>query len=284
MSRDTALAAARDLRTALLDHGVARVSIELQAGRGPAADPWHARTFLGMLSHHIASRPSQGLTPGLALVKQGRAGLPGPLCNAYGGYDLTARIICLGWANHPGEGGPWTLPAGTIPADNGRPYLLGWEFEGGYEPYTDEMSGFMARCGAGTLAWLGQPVAAHGEHKTWAPGRKVDRLGYDTNRGRAEITAVLSEEDDMPTAQEIAEAVWAHNVPNPATRKAATAATRLGEAAVHAYAARVGVAAIAPVNVEAIAEAIANRLPASGVSATELARAILDELANPKET
>jgi hypothetical protein len=105
----------------------------------------------------------------------------------------------MGWANHPGTGGPWTVPGwGVVPKDNGRPYAFGWEFEGGYEPYTDEMHDFMARCAAGTLQWLDTmpdtpgpaPLECWDEHKGWAGPRKPDRIGYTTASGRARIAAV----------------------------------------------------------------------------------------------
>lgn len=200
MSVALAQAAANGLRTALLDNGVRAVSIELQ--QGVAGSGWYVPTFKRGLGHHIASRPSMGLTPGLATVKNGRGGkspLGGPLANCYGGYDLVARIITLGWANHPGAGGPWAVPGwGTIPVNNGRPYIFGWEFEGGYEPYTDDMHHFMACCGAGTLDWLGTlpgnpgpaPLECWDEHKGWAGPRKPDRIGYTTASGRARIAAV----------------------------------------------------------------------------------------------
>lgn len=199
MTLARAQAAADQLRTALLDNGVRRVSIELQPG--VASSGWYVNTFKRGMGHHIASYPPG--TPGLALVKKGRTGtnaLTGPLCNGYGGFDLTARIITMGWANHPGEGGPWSVPGwGTVPRNDGRPRIFGWEFEGGYLDYTDEMHDFMARCGAGTLDWLGTlpgnpgpaPLACWGEHKEpWAPGRKTDRIGYTAASGRARIAAV----------------------------------------------------------------------------------------------
>jgi hypothetical protein len=106
VSRTEALAHADRLRESLLDHGVKKVSIELVQGRpGGPNDAWWTTTFVGSLGHHIVSRRSQGLTPFLWLVKQGRADLPGPICNGYGGFDEVARIICMGWANHPGRGG-----------------------------------------------------------------------------------------------------------------------------------------------------------------------------------
>lgn len=203
MSVALAQAAAAELRVALLDNGVRRVSIELQPG--VARSGWYVSTFRRGLGHHIASRPSQGLNPGLGVVKNGRSDLQGPLCNGYGGYDLIARLITMGWANHPGAGGPWSVPGwGTVPEDNGRPYIFGWEFEGGYEPYTDEMHDFMARCGAGTLDWLGNaPLECWGEHKDpWAPGRKIDRLGYTAASGRARIAAVRGKHVPTPRPSE----------------------------------------------------------------------------------
>lgn len=189
MSRAGAEARARLLREALLDHGVPKVSIELQQGRpGTPNSRWYDTRFIGSMGHHIVSRRSQGLTPGLSLIKRGRSDVPGPLCNGYGGFDRVARIICMGWANHPGAGGPYTLPSGRIPASNGRPYLFGWEHEGGLvlADWTDEMRAFMGSCHAGTLDWLGLRDTSHIEHSTWTD-RKIDRLKYTLASARAEI-------------------------------------------------------------------------------------------------
>jgi hypothetical protein len=187
VTRAQALTAADELRHHLLDAGVRAVSIELVEGRSGSG--WYDDRFVGTMGHHIVSRRSQGLTPGLNLVKVGRTDLPGPLCNGYGGFDEIARIICMGWANHPGAGGPYTVPSGTIPANNGRPYLFGWEHEGGISEadWTPSFREFMGRCHAGTLTWLGLDEQSHIEHKTWAPTRKVDRLNYTLGGARAEI-------------------------------------------------------------------------------------------------
>jgi hypothetical protein len=121
--------------------------------------------------------------------------------------DLIARIICLDWANHPGEGGPWTIEGYRVPRDGGRPYLFGWEHEGGYSDgvwdayYTNKATGkrmtyreFMGRCHAGTLRFLGRPYTAHGEHSTWADlkqiGRKIDRRGYGHKFGTAAVKGI----------------------------------------------------------------------------------------------
>jgi hypothetical protein len=190
VSRTEALRRAGQLREALLDYGIRKVSIEIMQGRpGTPNDRWWDKRFIGTMGHHIVSLRSQGLTPGLALAKRGRTDVPGPLCNGYGGFDLIARIICMGWANHPGAGGPYTLPGGTVPKDAARPYLFGWEFEGGVREadWTDSMRNFMGRCHAGTLDWLGRGSGSHIEHKTWAPTRKIDRLRYTLADARAEI-------------------------------------------------------------------------------------------------
>lgn len=187
MTQASAIAKARILRGHLLAVGVKTVSIELLEGRGGSG--WDKPTHVATLGHHIVSRRTQGNTPGLRLVKVGRPGIPGPLCNGYGGFDEVARIICMSWANHPGEGGPVEVEAGIIPANNGRAYLFGWEFEGGLNvaDFTPSYRLFMARCHLGTLMYLRRTSLSHHEHKSWAVGRKVDRLGYSLAQARKEI-------------------------------------------------------------------------------------------------
>jgi hypothetical protein len=232
MSQSGALSQANQLRTALLDHGVRSVSIELQQGRpGTPNGSWYDTRFVGSCGHHTVSRPSNGNTPVLSLVKRGRPDVQGPLCNGYGGYDRVARLICMGWANHPGAGGPLRVGRYTIPRDQARPYLFGWEMEGGLEPWSDEMHDFMARCFAGTLDWIGTNVECHVEHKTWAPDRKIDRLNYTLARARERISAVwssngvedeLSEKDVAELKKhfdtriaDVAKAAWGYEILNP---------------------------------------------------------------------
>lgn len=213
----TAKARALIVKKHLLRHGVPEVSIELRVGRPSGGDDWNACRPVGVQSHHIASHPTPASpTPGLALVKVGRSDLPGPLCNGTAGVDLVYRIITLGYANHPGEGGPLTLRgscgAYTIPRDNGRAYLWGTEYEGGYDDatwdrvYTNKRTGksmtfreFMGRCNAALVEAIWEINGRgktfntnmpgdgyHIEHSTWTP-RKVDRRNYSTQRGRDEL-------------------------------------------------------------------------------------------------
>jgi hypothetical protein len=197
------MAAAQELATALRDFGM-KVSIEL---RTDAQGSWRVCDFVRNLQHHTVSRPSNGMTPCLSLVKYGRSDLSGPLANGYLGYDGIARIITMGYANHPGLGGPWSVAGhGTVPRDNGRPYIFGWEHEGGYPeswtgPY-EKMHDWMARCGAAVLQWRGLPLTCSGEHKTWAGARKIDRLNYTTESGRDAIAVVQRTPEDDVTDQD----------------------------------------------------------------------------------
>lgn len=200
----SALRKARELRDIMLLHGVPEVSIELVSGR-PSPYGYHdAGYFVAEMSHHVASRYStSNTTPALSLVKRGRSDLPGPLCNGYGGFDLTYRIITFGYANHPGEGGPHTVKAlsggtFTIPKDSARRYAWGTEFEGGITPsdwdkvLTNPRNGmkmtmreFMGRCNAALEEFLEIHETAHLEHSTWT-SRKPDRAGYSAAKGIAE--------------------------------------------------------------------------------------------------
>lgn len=214
MSRREALAEARKLKQCLLACGVPEVSIELQRGRPTevGGDRWANQFVVTDMAHHTVSRYTRkNLTPTLAVVKRGRSDLIGPLANGYGGWDLCARIICLGYANHPGLGGPLTVPSGRkhpanykIPKNNARKYAFGWEFEGGlsqadwarvlHNPRgkgsSMTMREFMARCLNGTQLMYDLPLGAHTEHKTWAPSRKSDRMGYTLARARHEMQRV----------------------------------------------------------------------------------------------
>jgi hypothetical protein len=209
MSRENALPEAEPCGARCCKAGVPEVSIELVEGRPARATEWNNQFVVTDMAHHTASRYSpNNLTPCLSLVKKGRSDLPGPLCNGYGGWDLCARIITLGYANHPGQGGPLTVPSGvkkppsyTIPKDSARKYAFGWEFEGGIRDadwdivLTNPRNGkkmtfreFMARCLNGTQDQYNLPLDAHTEHKTWAPTRKIDRLNYTRTRAKHEMT------------------------------------------------------------------------------------------------
>lgn len=182
MSYSSGLAEAKKLKSIMNKHGV-KCSIELvPSTRGS----YNKITKRGVLSHHTASYRRQGATPFLSMVKKGRTGVPGPLSNGYGGRDLVYRILTMGKANHAGRGGPYRFNS-LVPANHGNTYLWGTEYEGGYESWSDSEREFMGRANAALLEYHGFGLSGHGEHKTWAGRRKIDRLNYTTGSGRAEI-------------------------------------------------------------------------------------------------
>ena len=203
MSRDSALVQAVRLKVLMAKRGV-KASIEIQEGRSWDGDPWMSKKY-ALMNHHTAG-PKQGLTPCLGVVKRGRSDLPGPLANGYGGRDLVYRIITLGLANHPGQGGPITLAGVTVPRDSARISTWGTEWEhDGISPWPADMQEFMGRANAALLEWMGRPVDCSIEHSTWTT-RKIDRNGYTARGGQAEI---LKWEGAPPmSAKEYADKVW----------------------------------------------------------------------------
>lgn len=241
------LADARDLKAAMERHGV-RCSIELVSGRG--SDPWASvRKYIRMHHHTVAKyKPGGNMTPCLALVKAGRPDVIGPLCNGYGGFDLVYRIICMGLANHPGQGGPMTIDGIRIPADSARGPTWGTEWEGGLQEWATipGMLEFMGRADNALAEWSGRPITSQCEHSTWTP-RKIDRLHMDRADGIAlsRRWAGAGEEDmtpeqdrllrsiaaDLGAVKFVTELIWQTGTPNgiryvdPASGQLVTAGT-----------------------------------------------------------
>lgn len=213
MSQASALQKAQELKAMMLAYGVPEVSIELHQGRPVSGDRWDSLYVVTNFAHHVVSNyRASNLTPCLALVKKGRTDVAGPLCNGYGGWDLTYRIITFGYANHPGAGGPIVVNGHKIPKDSARRYSWGTEWEGGLNssdwdrklknPRNGKqmtMREFMGRAHAAIQDYFNLPVDAHLEHKTWAPGRKPDRLNYTRASGIAEIKQYGKKVNAKPT-------------------------------------------------------------------------------------
>lgn len=205
LSKAQAYAQAERLAYHIRKYGVKTV-IDLKPG---ANGKWGTDTFYAPMAHHIASHKGQGNTPFYSLVRNGRGGrepVPGPLANVYGGWDLVARIITMGIANHSGKGGPWNISGFIIPRNNGRYYFLGTEFEGGLNEadWDADYRRFMGAVNAGKLDYINElrggiiKDTALTEHSMWAAGRKIDRAGYTHERGIKEMQAARRTKEPVP--------------------------------------------------------------------------------------
>ncbi|MCP3801864.1 N-acetylmuramoyl-L-alanine amidase [Allokutzneria sp. A3M-2-11 16] len=165
----------------------------------------------GVLLHHTAG-PAAGTFPSRNTVVNGRPDLAGPLANLGLGRDGTWFIVAAGQAWHAGKGYvPW------CGRDNGSAHLIGVEAEStGKGDWTREQLDTYPRGTAALLRHLGLPAERALAHKEWAPRRKPDPHGWpgDMTGFRTTVRSLL-EGDDLPSAQEIAEAVWARVLVHP---------------------------------------------------------------------
>lgn len=126
-----------DLDEVLRERGVPVIETPGWKTRGYAG--WSFRAVRGTLWHHTATHRSaftRNPAPTLNMCINGRAGLPGPLCQLVLGRNGKTYIVAAGWGNHAGRG---YYPG--IPRDMGNAYLIGVEMESsGIAPadWTDE--------------------------------------------------------------------------------------------------------------------------------------------------
>jgi hypothetical protein len=142
----------------------------------------------GVLAHHTGTAGA-GNYPSLAVVRDGRSDLPGPLANLGLARDGTWYVIAAGLAYHAGTGSmPW---CGT---NNGNEHLIGIEAEsnGGGKDWTSAQLDAYPRGVAALLKNYGLTSARAIGHKEWAPGRKPDPTGIDMNTFRSQVQAAMS--------------------------------------------------------------------------------------------
>lgn len=139
-------------------------------------DGWQGRgrtyaTFdpYGSVNHHTAG-PREGVAPSLGVCINGRAGLPGPLCNVHQQRDDVVNLVAAGVANHAGRGG-W---AGM----SGNASVFGLEVEHcGYddEPFPERRWQISCAVHAAFLSGLGNPdPAKQCQHFEWSAEGKID--------------------------------------------------------------------------------------------------------------
>lgn len=158
---------------------------------GPMADH-----IYGTICHHTAGPdPYPGARndfPSVGIVRNGRAGLPGPLAQLGLGWNGTVYLISDGLSYHGGRGS-WRGVSG-----NSR--WIGIEAEdagdGDWSPPQLEAYPVLA---AALCDWLNVDAGWTCGHKEYAPARKIDPAGIDMDHFRAEVARLLANGygDDM---------------------------------------------------------------------------------------
>ena len=185
----------------------------------------------GVLIHHTVTGPG---TDVVNLIYDGHSALPGPLSTGCITKDGVVHLTGNGRANHAGGGDGRVLDAVINESYSGRPpatqkhdgspgavdgnaRFYGWECENegdGKDPWPRVQYVGMVRATAAICrahGWGAKSAIGHMEWSDWKP----DPRGFDMKDFRAAVAARLEhepgwnpgEEDDMPTAKEVAEAV-----------------------------------------------------------------------------
>lgn len=257
----------------------------------------------GLVLHHTAGA-ARGTVPSLAVCTHGRADLAGPLCHVLIGRDGTCHVIAAGRANHAGAGS-WNQLAGNRSVYGIEVENVGTAAE---EPWTEELLDITARA----AATFPVPTDLICQHKEWAPGRKVDMhtVSGANMRRRVEFHRLpaptpapipLEEDEDMAT-QLFRTNDGRHWRVEGLQRIAISAEDTLTVAQMGGLQLTIldahGTAFLmrqtrdldatptptVRIDEQALATALANRIPTSTLDVTALARAVVAELAHQLTT
>jgi hypothetical protein len=172
----------------------------------------------GVLCHHTGgSSDSRDYVEWMALT--GRSDLPAPLCQLALDRRGNVYVCAAGRANHGGT----AKATGPMPSGDANSLYVGIEaLNTGSEGWAPaQYDAYVALCAAlcAHYGWPATHVRAHRETSVtgkWDPGR------LDMDRFRADVAEAI-EGDDMPTAEEIANAVWAKDLGSGDNRRPARA-------------------------------------------------------------
>lgn len=168
------------------------VPVELLAGwEGRGSDVFNPQV---VVCHHTAN-PGGGDMPSLKMLRDGRSGLPGPLCEIGLSRSGIAYIVASGRANHAGKGS-WRGVSGNTNS-------LGIEAEnnGVGEGWSAAQLTSYTRICAAILDHLRRGPEWVCGHKEWAPGRKIDPAGIDMNIFRQWVAQERAAHAGQPTPQ-----------------------------------------------------------------------------------
>lgn len=202
------------LRTAGLD------VIEVDGWKTRGSDSYGP--LRGLVCHETRGSASSTDTGEIRVLIDGRVGLSGPIAQLYLSRNGVWYVVASGTCHHVKIG--W----GGIHQGYGNDSLIGVEAAHAESEdwvkkpaqYDSYVRGVEAICEY--MGWASSAVVGHKEHQ---PGDKPDPE-FNMNLFRADLENL---EDDMPTAKEIADAVWTYNAGSRANP--VTTVTRLNQAA-----------------------------------------------------
>lgn len=141
-----------------------------------------------VVAHHTAGPEPERTSsnyPSLRVVRDGRAGLPGPLSQYGIGFDGTIYVIAAGLAYHAGSGG-WRGCRGNSQA-------IGIEAEdGGDGDWLPAQLDVYPRLCAVICQFLGVDAGAVCAHREWAGPRKIDPAGIHMPGFRQTVAGYLA--------------------------------------------------------------------------------------------
>ncbi|GAA2488213.1 peptidoglycan recognition family protein [Streptomyces gobitricini] len=189
---------ANGLLDALRDEGLTVVEVgDWRTHNRNHKGPWGP--VHGVMIHHTAT---EGGDHTVRLCRDGRPGLPGPLCHGVITKDGRVHLVGHGRANHAGPGDRDVLRAviaeKALPPDNqtnvdGNTHFYGFECENlgnGKDPWPEAQLLAIEKAAAAICrrhGWTARSVIGHLE---WQPG-KVDPRGFSMKTMRARVAERL---------------------------------------------------------------------------------------------
>lgn len=243
----------------------------------------------GVLMHHTGSPSSTSNPfPTKNTLINGRPDLSGPLCQVGIDYNGVCHMIAAGRANHGGEHSGF----GPFPTGDCNAMMIGFEIDyDGTQMISDAQIDAAIHAGAAVLKHKARDVSYCERHEESSVTGKWDTGHVTGDQWRQWINDYI-QEGDMPTAAEIAAAVWGYKIntgwqadgtygDSSQVAMSKVQATAYGEAVqVNNGMQPQPVWTMAPADVEALAADVHRRLPRDGdLSFDDVKRAIKEALA-----
>ena len=153
---------------------------------------------VGVLCHHTATSVKSSDANVVALLRNGRSDLPGPLCHYGLGRDGTVYVIAAGRANHGGT----AKASGTVAAGDGNHLYIGIEAfnDGVGEKWpAAQYDAYVRLCAALCAKVTGNSAATVRGHKETSATGKIDPT-FDMGEFRERVAAALAPAPSKPAA------------------------------------------------------------------------------------